>query len=87
MKSVRSRNALNVIEMSWSEVAAQMGEIYADVIFSYFFDPVMTFPAKSVTMNNFLSVRDKRKLFTDDLFKIGVTKSKCDVIFFISSAP
>ena len=39
------------------------------------------FPAKSIHSNNFWTVRDRRKISTDSLYKIGVGESNGDAIF------
>ena len=39
------------------------------------------FPAKSIHSNNFWTVRDRRKISTECLHKIGVGESNCNVIF------
>ena len=39
------------------------------------------FPAKSIQSNNFSTVRDRQKISTDALYKIGVGESNGDVNF------
>ena len=39
------------------------------------------FPAKSIQPNNFWTVRDRQKISTESLYKVGVGESNGDVIF------